>query len=440
MGSPSMIPVSRVDPLPQAGGVLSAEDAEALLEKDPSSGTGRTFKFRDLMRMHFPAFLDEYRVPPEKLKVMNAILNCKTGGLGYTLARCEGCNRIEMHACACGNRHCPSCGYLAEQKWVAVQQADVIPSIPYFHMVFTLPHELNPVIYQNQKAVLNLLFLSVKDTILQLSDNNLGIIPGFTMVLHTFGSRMNLHYHLHVLVSGGGLSKDKSRFIKCSAGEFFLPVKAVAKMYRGKFMDGLKQLMAGKSLVFHGSAEKYRNHYEWKELLNHCYGTDWNVEIKHLAPTSASRAGDPTAEDAVNYFSRYTNRTAISDSRIRCFDEKTVCFKYKEYDGDSYTWKEETLPPSKFIRRFLAHILPSGFQRIRHGGFLAGCVRRKNLRKIHELLCLEYHPSPVMKMNSAELIRHFYGKDPEICPVCHGRLDIFPRERRPEVIRLIRAG
>lgn len=440
MGSPSMIPTSRTEPLLQAGGALSAEDAEALLEKDLSSGTGHTFKFRDLMRMHFSAFLDEYQIPPEKLKVMNAILNCKTGSLGYTLARCEGCNRIEMHACACGNRHCPSCGYLAEQKWVAVQQADVIPSISYFHMVFTLPHLLNPVIYQNQKAVLNLLFRSVKDTILELSDKNLGIIPGFTMVLHTFGSRMNLHYHLHVLVSGGGLSKDKSRFIQCPVREFFLPAKAVAKKYRGKFMDGLKQLMDSGRLVFHRSAKKYRNRYEWKELLNCCYGTDWNVEIKHLAPLSASRACDPTAENAVSYFARYTNRTAISDSRILWFDEKAVCFKYKEYDGDSYTWKEETLPPSKFIRRFLAHILPAGFQRVRHGGFLAGCVRRKNLLKIHELLCLEYHPSPILKMNSAELIRSLFGKDPGICPVCHCRMKIFPRERRPEDIHLIRAG
>ena len=151
---------------------------------------------------------------------------CKTGELGYTVTRCPDCGHTEMHACACGNRNCPSCGYLKEQQWVEERRHEILPDIPYFHITFTLPHELSQLIYQNQIETLNLLFRSAKETILDLSRDKLKMVPGILMVLHTSGSNLSLHYHLHVLVSGGGLTLDKKQFKRCMANKFFLPARA----------------------------------------------------------------------------------------------------------------------------------------------------------------------------------------------------------------------
>ena len=359
---------------------------------------------------------------------MNSLISCKTGKLGYTLIRCKECRRMEMRACACGNRNCPSCGYLNEQRWVAMRQAEVIPGIPYFHLVFTLPHDLSGIMYQNQKATLDLLFQSAKDTILTLSRDKLKMTPGILMVLHTFGSNLSLHYHLHVLVSGGGLTPDKQELKRCLSHTFFLPVKAVKRLFRGKFMDGLKQLREEGWLIFVNDAQRYRNSYSWKELLNTCYRADWNVEIKYLAPADGfGKQEAESTDNAITYFARYTNRTAISDSRIESYNDKSIRFRYKDYNGSSYVWKTMELCADEFIRRFLMHILPSGVARIRSAGFMAGCVRKKNLELIHSLLGSTYTESPVKTMKAAELICHFYHRDMTVCEKCQGTLDIYPR-------------
>lgn len=346
-----------------------------------------------------------------------------------------------MRACACGNRNCPSCGYLNEQRWVALRQAEVIPGIPYFHLVFTLPHDLTEIMYQNQRETLNLLFQSTKDTILVLARDKLKMTPGILMVLHTFGSDLSLHYHLHVLVSGGGLTFNKKEFKRCLSNKFFLPVKAIKKLFRRRFMDGLKQLREDGKLSFFNDAERYRNSYTWKELLNTCYSADWNVEIKYLAPVNGSEKQEMESTDnAITYFARYTNRTAISDSRIESYNDESICFRYKDYDRSSYTWKSMTLGVDEFIRRFLMHILPSGFTRIRSAGFMAGCVRKKNLELIYSLLNSEYKESPVKSMKATELISHFYHRDVTICEKCHGTLEIYPRMSRISAAQMIRAS
>lgn len=191
-----------------------------------------------------------------------------------------------------------------------------------------------------------------------------------------------------VLVSGGGLTKDKTRFKRCLSNGFFLPLNAVTKVYRGKFMDGLKKLHDSEKLHYYHDAQKFRNSYEWKELLNTCYRTAWNVEIKPLAPIKkdGNAAGDKeTTDNAVSYFARYTNRTAISNSRILSYDREKVTFRYKDYQGSSYTMKEMTISTDEFIRRFLMHLLPPGFCRVRSAGFLACCIRKKSLELIYEL-------------------------------------------------------
>lgn len=420
---------------------LSAEDAERILEEHSHKENKHRHILRDFFSEHFPDYYTTHQVSEEKFKTMNSLIACKTGKLGYTLIHCPNCRRIEMRACACGNHNCPSCGYLNEKRWVALRQSEVIPDIPYFHLIFTLPHALNPLIYQNQKETLNLLFRSVKDTILALSKDKLKMTPGILMVLHTFGSNLSLHYHLHVLVSGGGLTADKKDFKRCLSGKFFLPAKAVQRLYRGKFLDGLKKLRSDKKLSYYNDVQKLRNHYAWKELLNACYGTDWNVEIKPLSAVSSSGNTDiGNTDNAISYFARYTNRTAISDARIRSYNSKTIRFNYKDYKGSEFTWKPMVLRADEFIRRFLMHILPSGFTRIRSAGFLAGCVRKKNLELIHRLLDMEYQESPVKKMNAMELIRHFYDRDLSICETCHESLDIYPRVSLLFAARFIRAA
>ena len=416
------------------------EEADSLLEPYLHEDNRKKHVLRDFFEKHFDQYCLSHRISKEKLKTMLSLISCKTGKLGYTLTRCESCGQIRMRACSCGNRNCPSCGYLNEKRWVALRQAEVIPGIPYFHLVFTLPHELSVIMYQNQRETLDLLFRSAEDTVLTLSKKNLKMTPGILLVLHTFGSSLALHYHLHVLVSGGGLTSDRTAFKRCLSRKFFLPVKAVKKIYRGKFLDGLKQLHDTDALKYDGDAIQYMNSYTWKELLDKCYGAEWNVEIKPLSPVSEKQAGEEGTDNAISYFARYTNRTAISESRVVSYDDQHIRFRYKDYRGTACTWKTMELTADEFIRRFLMHILPKGFSRIRSAGFLAGCVRRKNLLLIHELLGKEYQESPVRKMESVELIRHFFGRDVTVCEICHGPLEILPRMKKIRAARFIRAS
>ena len=412
-------------------GSLSPEDAESLLEQYSHGDSRKPHALRDFLASRFPDYCRSHPVTEEKLKVMNSLLSCKTGKLGYTLTRCDTCGRIGMHACACGSRNCPSCGYLNEKRWVALRQAEVIPGIPYFHLVFTLPHDLSQIMH------------SARDTVLTLSRDKLKMKPGILMVLHSFGSELSLHYHVHMLVTGGGLTEDGKDFKRCLSNTFFLPVRSLARVYKGKFMDGLKQLRSDNRLEYYNDALKYRNSYTWKELLNSCYKADWNVEIKYLAPVppvGSAPSAEESTDNAIAYFSRYTNRTAISDSRIEGYDEQGIRFRYKKYDGSSYTMGSMHLTSDEFIRRFLMHILPAGFARIRYAGFMAGCVRRKNLELVHELLGVPYRESPVKGMGSADLILHFYGRDITVCEKCHSKLETYPRMSRISAAMFIRAS
>lgn len=441
-----MIPISRstCDPrLPKAWNAISPKETESVLKEYIHEDGRKRHILRDFFTSSFPDYCRDHRVPEYKLKVMNSLISCKTGKLGYSLIRCDTCGRTEMRACACGNRNCPSCGYLNEKKWVALRQSEVIPGIPYFHLVFTLPHDLSTIMYQNQRTTLNLLFRSAADTVLTLAQDKLKMTPSLLIVLHTFGSDLSLHYHVHMLVSGGGLTKDTKEFKKCQSNSFFLPARALRSVYKGKFMDGLKRLHDGGILDYYNDAEKYRNSYVWKELLDTCYKTDWNVEIKPLSPVhekTASAAENESTDNAISYFARYTNRTAISDSRIEAWDDHGVRFRYKDYSGSSYSWKSMDLSADEFIRRFLMHILPAGFMRVRSAGLLAGCVKKKNLILIHELLKRPYEESPVRHMKAVELIRYFYGRDVTVCEKCHTKLEIFSRMSRISAVMFIRAS
>lgn len=410
----------------------------------------RRYAVRDILRDHFDDYLKDHSVPCYTQKVVRAMMKCGTGELGYSLFVCDECGSIRMTADRCGCRYCSACGYLRKIRWVEERRTEVIEGIPYFHMVFTLPHELNSLLFQNQKLLLRHLFHSVSRTVLELSSEKKKIVPGIIMVLHTFGSAMTLHYHIHMLVSGGGLSLDKKNFKVQKSKNFFLPVKAVRTRYRSLFMQGLKELHDSDSLEYFGDTLKYRNSYEWKELLNTCYEKDWNVEIrKYFSPSSGNTDAvgnfsgyanrnavcaesvrtvqddgsfdDPDVDNVIDYLSEYSSRCAITDSRIRSADGDKVSFEYKDYRSGGQK-KTMTLSVTEFIRRFLLHILPKGMQKIRYGGFLAGCVKAKNLALIRKLLKQKSPENPTKGMTSSQLVKYLYRVDFSICRNCNAKL------------------
>ena len=444
-----MIPVSRVsNPYSR----LSEEQAQALVrsctvpEKNPSR-----YAVRDILRHGFASYAEKHPVSFHTEKVIRALMACGTGELGYTLTSCPECGTLHMSADKCGSRYCSGCGFLRQLRWQSERLSELIEGIPYYHVVFTMPHELNSLVFQNQKLLLNHLFRSVNRTVMELSMEKHKIIPGIQMVLHTFGSTMTLHYHIHMLVSGGGLAPDRKSFSKIKSQNFFLPVKVLQERYRSVFLQGLKEFHDAGKLEFFGEAQRWRNSYEWKELIDLCYRRDWNVEIRrYLASEKAAQAfpryaahppvspnevpapswddelDDPDVSTAVEYLSRYTGRSAITDNRVREWDEEHVSFDYKDYRSGGAK-KTMTLTVDEFIRRFLLHILPKGVAKIRYGGFLAGCVKAKNLSLIRELLSQEKKESPVSEMSATELADYFYHADFASCPHCGSRFIVLGR-------------
>lgn len=434
---------------------LTGRQAESVLAqyRPEENDTTHRYAIRDIFREHFDGYVSENPVPFYKDKAVRAMMKCGTGELGYSLSVCTSCGKIQMSADKCGCRYCSQCGYLRKTCWVEERKSELIEGIPYFHVVFTVPHELNTLIYQNQRVLLNNLFRSVSHTILELCAERKMMVPGIVMALHTFGSAMTLHYHIHMLVSGGGLSLDKKKFKVQKSKGFFLPIKVVCARYRALFLQNLKKLHDSNKLEYFGEAEKYRNSYEWKGLLDSCYQKDWNVEIKkYFSPASAGSAQTDTAgnfsryvnrnaissenitrngntnlpdvpdvEAAENYLAEYCSRSAITDNRIRSADDKKVSFEYKDYRSGGER-KIMTLSVHEFIRRFLLHILPKGTQKIRYGGFLAGSVKARSLALIRKLLKLEPRKNPVKGMTSSQLVKHLYGIDFSICPNCSSEL------------------
>ena len=325
---------------------------------------------QDIFHRFYPRYLEHYSPSSQQAKVAHCIINCKTGAYGTNVSICEDCGQLEVHYNSCRNRCCPMCQALPKEKWIDKRREDVLDA-PYFHVVFTVPQELNPIIYSNQQLLYDALYHSVSATINELTTDSkhLGAKVGYICVLHIWGSEMNYHPHIHVILLGGGLSvknewRDKGK-------EFFLPVKVLSKVFRGKYMNELKSLYQDNKLEFHGSGEKYRNSYNFKELLNTCYEKDW---IPHCKKTFNG------AQSVINYLGKYTHRIAISNHRIIRMDEDTVTYYVKDY-REHGKWKELTISGVEFIRRFLMHVPPKRFVRIRHYGLL--CTRSKNRSEGH---------------------------------------------------------
>jgi len=340
-------------------------------------------------------------------KAALAIRDCKSGSLGVNISQCPDCGYTEFHNNSCRNRSCPNCQAVNQEIWVDKRRAEVIDT-PYFHVVFTLPHELNSLIYCNQKLLYGLLHRCCARTLLELSADKkyLGATPGIIQVLHTWNQEMLYHVHMHCIISGGGLTPD--RRIRKSKGHFFIPVMVLRDKFKGCCLAALDSLYQSGELVFSSSCEKLRNSYEWSAFRNALYEKDWCPYIKETFNGFGN---------AIEYLGRYTHKIAISNSRILSVDNQQVSFSARgKKPGEPP--RTITLENTEFIRRYLMHVLPSGFQKIRYYGFLNNRGKGKNLKLIFTLQGHQRFRARYAHLSIAELIKAVWKVDIRICPEC----------------------
>ena len=366
---------------------------------------------QDIFQCFYPAYLEKYSPSPGQAKVARNILNCKTGAYGANVSVCEDCGAVQVHYNSCRNRCCPMCQAVPKEVWMDARREDVLDA-PYFHLVFTVPDILNPVIYSNQKLLYDTLYHAASATISELTADpkHLGANVGYICILHTWGSEMNFHPHIHTILLGGGLT-FKNEW-KDNGTEFFLPIRVISRVFRGKYMDELKNLWNTNQLEFHGTAEKYRNHYTFKELLDSCYDAEW---IPYCKKTFNG------AQSVIDYLGKYTHRIAISNHRIIRMDDETVTFFVKDYRNKG-EWKELTISGIEFIRRFLMHVPPKRFVRIRHYGLLCSRSKRKKLTLCRNLLGCQKYLSKLRDKEMPEVLNLLYGINVCVCKTCGGSL------------------
>ena len=313
-----------------------------------------------------------------QLKVMSAIEQCRSAALGGHVLRCTACGQPQIAYCSCRNRHCPKCQGSAALRWLADRQADLLP-VEYFHIVFTLPAPIAAIGYTNKALVYGLLFDIAAEVLRTIAADpkHLGARIGATLVLHTWGSALTHHPHVHGIVPGGGLAIDSDRWVRCRPG-FFLPVRVLSRLFRRRFLQGLTQAHDAGELRFFG---------EHAELADPASFRQWLVPLRSCEWVVYAKRPFAGPEQVLAYLSRYTHRVAISNSRLIGFDDRGVTFRWKDYRAKGRTrYKTMTLAAGEFIRRFLLHVLPAGFHRIRHYGLLANAGRRQNLALARELL------------------------------------------------------
>ena len=340
-------------------------------------------------------------------KASQAILHCKSGKLGVNLSQCPDCGHIEFHNNSCRNRNCPNCQAVQKEVWVDKRRAEVIDS-PYFHVVFTLPHDLNPLLYCNQQLLYGFFHRCCAKTLLELSKSkkHLGATPGIIQVLHTWNQEIGYHVHMHCIISGGGLTPDhKIRKVKKN---FFLRVEVLRDQFKGKFLAGLQDFFQKGKLAFPSSCEKLRNSYEWASFRDSLYKKDWCPYIKETFNGFGN---------AIEYLGRYTHKIAISNSRVLSVDGEQVTFSARGKNPGEPR-RNITLRNTEFIRRYLMHVLPPGFQKIRYYGFLNNRYKTKNLKLIFTLQGHQRFRETYSGLSIAELLKAVWNVDIRVCPEC----------------------
>jgi hypothetical protein len=346
-------------------------------------------------------------------RVMSAIELCRTAALGGHLEQCDSCGHQRPAYHSCRNRHCPKCQSLARAQWLKDRQAELLP-VEYFHVVFTVPEEIAALAYQNKAVVYGILFHAAAETLRTIAADpkHLGAEIGFLAVLHSWGQNLLHHPHLHCVVPGGGISPDGQRWIACRP-RFFLPVRVLSCLFRRLFLEDLQAAFDHGKLQFFSSLERLREPHAFARYLAPLGKTEWVVYAK-------PPFGGP--EQVLNYLGRYTHRVAISNNRLLSMDDGKVAFRWKDYRHHDQQ-KTMTLDAEEFIRRFLLHVLPDGFQRIRHYGFLGHRYRQAKLALCRQLLgvilTLIGPPQGPTKADYREVYQELTGKSLRECPVCH---------------------
>jgi putative transposase/transposase-like zinc-binding protein len=388
----------------------------------------------DIFRRHGPAWREANagHVSLGQLKVMSAIESCRTAALGGHVARCENCSHTQISYNSCRNRHCPKCQGAAAKEWLTEREAELLP-VPYYHVVFTLPAAIADIAYQNKAVIYNLLFKASAETLITIAADpkHLGARVGVLSVLHTWGSALTHHPHVHMIVPGGGVSLDGDTWVSCRPG-FFLPVRVLSRLFRRLFLDKLVAAHRAGQLQFFGNHAALTDAQAFGAYLAPLRKVEWVVNSKRPF-------GGPEA--VLAYLARYTHRVAISNSRLIASDDNGVTFKWKDYRIEGRDrYKVMTLANDEFIRRFLSHVLPPGFHRIRHYGLFANTSRADNVARARELLAV-----PKAQNNAADKTEE--PPTPEHpCPGCGGRMIIIetfargcsPRYRPTAAVAAIR--
>ncbi len=371
----------------------------------------------DVIRKAGSRFIERYRdsLTWAQLKVLTAIARCRTAALGGHRDQCVRCGHQAISYNSCRNRHCPKCQTNAREKWLRARQQELLP-VSYYHLVFSVPHTLVALIWQNKKALFRLLFEASAATLREVAADpkHLGAEIGFLSILHTWGQTLQPHPHIHCVVPGGGLSPDHARWIS-SRSHFFLPVKVLSRVFRGKFVAGLRRAFRRKELSFHGPCAPLAQQKAFSAFLRTLFRQDWIVYAKRPF-------GGP--EHVLQYLARYTHRVAISNHRLLSVDDHEVRFQWKDYAHHNKR-RTMTLSNEEFLRRFLQHVLPKGFLRIRYFGWLANRRRGALLSLCRSLLARLPAKSPAVVTSESPLWR---------CPVCQGSMRVVERLTATQIL------
>lgn len=386
------------------------------------------YEIADVFRRYGAGFQATYArfLGPLQLLVLKALAACRTSRLGGHVLECTACGHRKQAYNSCHNRHCPKCQAGLRGKWFEDRQRDLLP-VEYFHVVFTLPSELGALTLQNKAVIYSLLFRATAETLTEVAAGwkDLKAKIGFFAILHTWGQKLDLHPHLHCVVPGGGISLDGTRWVSCPRG-FFMPVKMLSRKFRGKFLALLKQSHERGELTLKGSLAAYSSEAAFKAWLSPLYGKEWVVYAK--PPWNGP-------EQVLKYLARYTHRVAIANQRLLSIDGGRVTFSYKDYRRGHHQ-RRLTLSAGEFIRRFMMHVLPRGFTRIRYYGFLANAQRGQQLTKIRQLLNVPDQDRPNEQADSLEEEQE---AELEQCPHCQsGPMTLIAAAPRPTVPQILK--
>jgi hypothetical protein len=360
-----------------------------------------SFEVADILREYIGQYQDAFPLFPEHYKIVHNLLSCRTAELGGHIEKCDHCGTERISYNSCRNRHCPKCQNMPREKWLDARKAELLP-VPYYHNVFTLPHDLNPLILSNKRIMLNILFKAVSQTLLEFGQNpknGLGGKLGFIAILHTWDQQLNAHFHLHCLIPGGVLKTDGSW--QSTKKAYLFNVKAMSKVFRGKFLDLMTSAYRNKGFASFGNPDQF------KKLKESLYSKKWVVYIQKPIKRT---------EYVLEYLGRYTHRVAISNHRIISVKDGKVTFKYKNRKTKQTVFC--TLTAIEFIRRFLLHALPIRFMRIRHFGFLSNRQKSENIKVIRMVLGQSAEPHKETEKSIEDMMFKLTGIDISACPRC----------------------